>query len=192
MTRAFDPRPLDPGVLDDLVDLAARAPSAGKAQGWHVVALEGDDTARFWDATLPPDRRPTFRWQHLLDAPAIALVLADPDAYVARYSEPDKAATGLGAGAHAWPAPFWTIDAAMAAMTLLLAAEDAGLGALLFGVFHGERELRRELAIPDSLDVVAALAIGHRASGDGTAFGGGRSAPRATRTAAEIVHRGRW
>ena len=31
--------------LDDLVDLAARAPSAGKTQGWHLVVLEGDETA---------------------------------------------------------------------------------------------------------------------------------------------------
>ena len=33
-------------------------------------------------------------------------------------------------------------------MTLLLAAEDDGLGALFFGVFKGERELRRALGVP--------------------------------------------
>ena len=53
MTRAFDERPIDAGVLDELVELAARAPSAGKTQGWHLVVLEGDETALFWDATLP-------------------------------------------------------------------------------------------------------------------------------------------
>ena len=35
----------------------ARAPSAGKTQGWHLVVLEGAETARFWDVTLPPERR---------------------------------------------------------------------------------------------------------------------------------------
>ena len=45
------------GLLDGLVDLASRAPSAGKTQGWHLVVLEGDETARFWDITLPPMRR---------------------------------------------------------------------------------------------------------------------------------------
>ena len=131
MTRSFSTRPLPAGLLDEMVRLAVRAPSAGKAQGWHLLALEGDQTARFWDITLPPSRRPSFRWQGLLDAPVILLPFADPQAYVDRYSEPDKAATGLGAGPEAWPAPYWTIDASMSVMTLLLAAEDAGLGGIV-------------------------------------------------------------
>ena len=106
--------------------------------------------------------RGTFKWQRLLDAPVIALPLADQRAYTARYSEPDKAGTGLGAGAQAWPAPYWTIDSAMAVMTLLLAAEDAGLGALFFGVFKGERRLRQRLRIPPGLDLLGAIALGYR------------------------------
>ena len=97
MTRAFDGRPVPPELLDELVDLASRAPSAGKTQGWHLVVLEGAETARFWDITLPTMRRGAFRWQRLLDAPVIALPLADPRAYTDRYSEADKKATGLGA-----------------------------------------------------------------------------------------------
>ena len=127
MTRDFDgARPISAELLERLVDLATRAPSAGKTQGWHLVVLSGAHTARFWDVTLPAERRPGFRWQGLLRAPVIALPLADPAAYVARYAEPDKAATGWGAGQDAWPAPYWTIDASMAVMTLLLAAESEG------------------------------------------------------------------
>ena len=103
MTRAFDGRPVPPELIEDLVDLASRAPSAGKTQGWHLVVLEGDETARFWDITLPPMRRGTFRWQRLIDAPVIALPLADPRAYTERYSEPDKRATGLGVTLHVGP-----------------------------------------------------------------------------------------
>ncbi|HSM66993.1 MAG TPA: nitroreductase family protein [Ilumatobacteraceae bacterium] len=33
MTRAFDDRPIEADVLEALVELAARAPSAGKTQG---------------------------------------------------------------------------------------------------------------------------------------------------------------
>ena len=124
MTRAFDPhRPVPADVLDDLVDAASRAPSAGKTQGWHLVVLEGPDTARFWDITLPADRRAGFGWPGLLDAPLLLLPLADPGAYVARYAEPDKRTTGLGEGAEAWPVPYWTVDTSFAVMTLLLAAE---------------------------------------------------------------------
>ena len=196
MTRAFRREPLAAGTLDRLVDLASRAPSAGKTQGWHLVVLEGDDTARFWDITLPAERRSTFRWQRLLDAPVIALPLADPDAYVARYAEPDKAATGLGASADAWTTPYWTVDASMALMTLLLAAEDEGLGALLFGVFRGEEQLRVELAIPAHLQLLGAVALGHPAEpADSAGAGGGgtgRSAGRRRRPPSEIVHRGRF
>jgi len=197
MTRAFDERPLEPGVLDGLVDLAARAPSAGKTQGWHLVVLEGDETELFWDATLPTVRRDSFRWQHLLSAPVIALPLADSKAYVDRYAEPDKAQTGLGSGAAAWPVPYWTIDASMAVMTLLLAAEDAGLGALFFGVFRGERGLRQRLGIPGGLELLGAVALGYPADptgeiGPNSASGPGRSAGRDRRGARQIIRRGHW
>jgi nitroreductase len=122
------------------------------------------------------------------------LPLADARAYTDRYSEPDKAGTGLGASEEAWPAPYWTIDAAMAVMTLLLAAEDAGLGALFFGVFKGERELRQSLGVPSSLDLLGAIAMGY--PDDPTDPSGGttrgRSATRVRRGPDEIIHRGRW
>ena len=193
MTRAFASTPLPDGLLDEVVELAVRAPSAGKSQGWHLVVLEGADTAGFWDITLPPMRRGLFKWQGLLDAPAILLPFADAKAYTDRYSEPDKAATGLGAGPDAWPVPYWTIDASMSVMTILLAAEDAGLGALFFGVFKGERELRQTLGVPSTLELLGAIALGFPADNtDPAGTTKGRSATRPRRTAAEVIHRGRW
>ncbi len=200
MTRAFEPRPVPLETLAEIVDLASRAPSAGKAQGFHLVVLDGDRTSEFWDITLPVMRRGTFKWQRLLDAPLIALPFADPKAYTDRYAEPDKAGTGLGAGAQAWPAPYWTIDASMAVMTMLLAAEDLGLGALFFGVFKGERELRQHLGVPPGPELLGALAIGYPTDPtdpsaplprDG-AYAKGRSASRARRTPGEIIHHGHW
>jgi nitroreductase len=200
MTRAFDDRPIEPDVIDELVDLASRAPSAGKTQGWHLVVLEGAETETFWDATLPAVRRDSFRWQGLLSAPVIALPLADAKAYVDRYAEPDKAQTGLGSSASAWPVPYWTIDASMAVMTLLLAAEDVGLGALFFGVFRGERDLRQRLGIPAGLELLGAIALGYPVAavpgGDAArndpASGPGRSAGRERRRSRQIIRRGHW
>lgn len=205
MTRSFSDRPLPDGLLEEIVALANRAPSAGKSQGWHLVALSGPQTATFWDATLPPLGRGRFKWQRLLDAPLILLPFADAKAYTDRYSEPDKAATGLGAGPDAWPAPYWTIDASMAVMTILLAAEDAGLGALFFGVFKGERELRQALRVPPHLQLLGAIALGYRyeptatdpdPSGEVAAVtrpdDRGRSARRPTRSPSQIIHYGRW
>ncbi len=186
MTRSFADQALPPGVLEELVDLASRSPSAGKTQGWHVVVLEGGDLQRFWDITLPVERRASFGWPGLLLAPTILLPFADPGAYVARYSEPDKASSGLGRGADAWPAPYWTIDASMALMTLLLAAEDAGLGALLFGVFRGEAELRAALDVPADLVLLGAVALGFPPE---KPSGPGRSATRSRRSPASILRR---
>lgn len=189
MTRAFTSEPLAEGQLDRLVDLASRAPSAGKSQGWHFLVLEGAATARYWDIALPAEKRGSFRWTELLHAPVLGLVLADPQAYVDRYGEPDKAATGLGEGPDAWPTPYWTVDASMAAMTLLLAAENEGLGALFFGVFQREQEIRSELEIPAHLELVGAMTIGHPAPG---ASERGRSSDRARRSPDEIIHRDSW
>jgi nitroreductase len=194
MTRAFDPRPIPAEVVEEMVDLAARAPSAGKTQGWHLVVLSGADTEVFWDTTLPRVRRQSFRWQHLLAAPVIALPLADAQAYTERYAEPDKVATGLGSGKEAWPVPYWTIDTSMAVMTLLLAAEDRGLGALFFGVFRGERELRQSLGIPAGLELLGAIALGYPLADDqgARAPSAGRSASRRRRQPSDIIHVGRW
>lgn len=193
MTRAFERTPISPDVVDDLVDLASRAPSAGKTQGWHLLVLDGDAVDRYWELALPAERRATFRWTHLLDAPVLALAFADPAAYVDRYAEPDKAASGLGAGADAWPTPYWTVDASMSVMTLLLAAEDRGLGALFFGVFQRADEIRHEYGVPDDLQLIGAIALGHPRRDDGEAAdGSGRSAGRRRRTPDEIIHRNRW
>lgn len=198
MTRSFSTAPVDPLLLDSLVDLATRSPSAGKTQGWHIVVLEGVETARYWDITLPAQRRASFRWTRLLDAPLLMLVLADPDAYVERYGEPDKATTGLGASVDAWPTPYWTIDASMAVMTLLHAAEDVGLGALFFGVFQREADVRAALGIPDRLQLIGAVALGHphvdEWNGDprGRSDSTGRSAARRRRPPGEVLHRSGW
>jgi nitroreductase len=185
MTRTFDGRPVDPALLGELVDLAGRAPSAGKTQGWHLVVLEGPRTALFWDATLPAGKRGTFAFPGLLDAPVIAIPVAEPAAYVARYAEDDKAATGLGAGADAWPVPYWTVDASMAVMTFLLGAEEAGLGALFFGVFHGAAQVQTALGIDGGHQILGAIALGWPAPDERR----GRSALRPRRSAAERIRR---
>src|SRR5687768_9605542 len=111
MVRAFTPEPVDPGIVDHLVDLARRAPSAGNSQGMAYLVLEGSDTGAYWDVSLPAERRATFGWPGLVDAPVLIVVLVRPSAWVERYAEPDKASTGLGGSEGAWPVPYWWVDA---------------------------------------------------------------------------------
>src|SRR4029078_13697237 len=106
-------------------------------------------------------------------------------------ADTDGGGRGVGGSPDAWPVPYWTIDTSMSVMTMLLAAEDLGLGALFFGVFLGERELRQRLGIPPGLELLGAMAIGHPAPRGGDDTDPGRSADRRRRTPAEIIHRGR-
>lgn len=189
MVRAFSDRQVDPALVDELIDLATRAPSAGNTQGWHFLVLEGaEETARFWDISLPAEKRHSFRWPHLLDAPVLIIPLADPAMYVGRYGESDKARTGLGAGTEHWRTPYWTVDTAFATMTLLHAVVDKGLGALFFGLFDREDQILKAFAVPDHLVALGAIAIGYPAPQQSP----GRSAKRRRRSTDEVIHRGNW
>lgn len=182
MVRDFLPDPVDKKLIEDCLELATWSPSAGKSQGWHVVGLHGHATGLFWNAALPPAARGSFAFPGLLRAGFVGVFLADPGAYVQRYAEPDKAHTGLGEGPSAWPVPYWTVDASMAAMTFLHAVQDAGLGALFFAVAN-ETAVRSALAIPDGMQVIGAVAVGH----SGAAGRKGRSAGRRRRSGAETI-----
>jgi nitroreductase len=117
----------------------------------------------------------------------IVVPFAHAATYLARYSEPDKARTGLGESADRWPVPFWLTDAAMAAENILLAVVDEGLGALFFGIFADVDALRAEFGVPDGYEPIGAIAIGHPATDEP-----GQSAGRARRSADDIIHRGAW
>ena len=188
MSRSFSNQAVDATVIASCIDLASRAPSAGKSQGWHVLLLEDEDAQRYWDIALPMERRNSFAFPRLLQAPVIALSVCDPTAYLERYSEPDKQATGLGLGVEQWPAPYWTIDASFATMTFLLALEDAQLGALFFA-HSNEAALRSEFKIPDHIEILGTIAIGH-IDDEGSRVG--RSANRLRRSVESIIHRKNW
>jgi nitroreductase len=188
MVRSYSDRVVEPELVDRLIDLARRAPSAGNSQGWNFVVLEGPaQTAKLWDVTMPaPETRAAFRWQGLLTAPVIVLPIANRDAYTSRYSEPDKVRTGLGNAAN-WTVPYWQVDTAFATMTLLHAATDAGLGALFFGVFHRADELLASLGVPDGNELIGAIALGWPDDDEP-----GRSSDRPRRELTNVIHRGAW
>lgn len=177
MVRNFTADPVPGEVLDRVLGSAFRAPAAGNSDGLEVVALAGPDTERYWSVTFPdPAKRAAFRWQGLLRAPALAVVLTRPAAYVERYAEQDKARAGLGEGEAGWPQPFWWIDAGMAVENVLLAAVDAGLGACFFGLFDHERAVLDALGVPADRRGVGTVALGWPAPDEP-----GRSAARPRR-----------
>lgn len=190
MCRSFLPEPLGSDVVHHIVEAGLQAPSAGHSQGLRLVLLEGTERTVYWDLTLPVDRRDRFRWKGLLNAPALLLVFTDPRAYVARYSEADKQHTGLGVSADAWTTPYWTVDAGMSVMAMLLAAEDQGLGALFFALSNGEHEVRSAFGIENDLLTIGVLALGHPNRDDPDAIGTGRSARRPRLRVDQVMRRG--
>lgn len=186
MVRAYTSDPVAPALVDRLVDLARRAPSAGHTQPWEFLVLEADDVARYWQVTLG-DRAPSFRWQGLLVAPVLVVVYVAPGAYADRYAEHDKAATGLGTGTGAWSVPYWWVDGGAAVEHLLLAAAAAGLGACLFGQFEHEEAVRGAFGVPEDRRAVGTIALGWPAPDEP-----GRSSSRPRPPLDDVVHRHRW
>jgi len=187
MTRSFTDAAVQPEVLDELIDTARRAPSAGYSQGVHFVALTREAVPSFWKTT---DAETWFAETQdgVLRAPVIVLPIADPAAYTSRYAEADKAGHGLDDAAN-WPVPFWLTDTAMAVQNLLLLIEARRLGALYFGIFRNVDVLLADLGVPPQMLSVGAVAIGHRAGNDRQS---GSPATRPRRAPTEVIHHNRW
>ncbi|MGH9226275.1 MAG: nitroreductase family protein [Acidimicrobiales bacterium] len=180
MVRNFEDRPLPADVVDRLLANARRGPSAGFTQGFELLVLDGPGpTARYWDVSLPVGERAGFRWPGLFRAPLLIVFFASEQAYLDRYSEPDKTPAG-------WTVPYWHVDAAFAAMLTLLTAVDAGLGALYFRTFRPEA-VRAAFDVPTRFEPIGTVAVGYPAPDRPSA-----SVRRGRRPAGEVVHRGRW
>ena len=196
MTRGYGDEPVPPEILQRVLDLSLHGPSAGFSQGVDLLVLEGPDQTRlFFEMTSEAEflARPGAL-RGLLRAPVIVLPIVDPGAYVARYAEADKARSSLaGVPAEDWPVPYWLVDSSFAVMLLLLAATDAGLGALFFRLHRDPALLLGALGVPEGRQVIGAVALGYEAdAATKTAAPAGSPARRARRPADEVVHRGRW
>lgn len=173
-----------------MVDRARRTPTAGNSQGVEFLVLDTPETTSlYWDTTLAEIERETFSFPGLLRAPLLVVPFGLPDRYLARYSESDKAATGLGEGAEHWSVPYWLVDAAFAAMALQMLAVESGLSCCFFGLFEYETAVRECFAAPDGARAVGTVAIGYPDVDTGRA---GRSSGRRRRDLGEVLHRGSW
>jgi nitroreductase len=185
MIRSYDPdRPVPPEVIDRIVDNGLRAPSAGFSQGWGFLVLDNAaDIARF-RAAVRPDEQPERWFAAQVQAPLLIVALANKDAYLERYAQPDKGHTDRSDAW--WPAPYWDIDTGFASLLMLLTAVDAGLGACFFGLPAGRVDtFRTEFGVPGHFSPIGAISIGYS---DEPA----RDLRDRRRPKDEVVHRGRW
>ena len=162
MVRNYDPaRPVPRELVQTLLNLAIRAPSAGYTQGWEFLVLD-DITSRqrFWQATTDGPADPWL--SGMQNAPVLVVCFSDKSAYLDRYAEPDKGWTDRAEDR--WPVPYWHIDTGMAALLLLLGAHDAGLACCFFSVpVAAWPALREAFAVPDRLTPVGVVSLGYPA-----------------------------
>jgi len=193
MVRRYDPdRPVDPIVVDRMLDNAVHAPSAGFSQGWAFLVLDAPaDVDRFWAATspeTPDDAEPSGWLAGMRTAPVVIVPLSHKDAYLDRYAQEDKGWTDRDETR--WPVPYWHVDTGMAALLILQTAVDAGLGACFFGIPPDRvAAFRAEFGVPEGYMPIGAITVGHRVADAGAK---GSPSRRARRTSEEVVHRGGW
>jgi nitroreductase len=195
MVRRYDPdRPLADDVVDRLVATAVRGPSAGFTQGVELLVLRSEqDRRRFWvsqsgEAAVDS---PSPWLQGMGAAPLVVAFLSSPAAYLSRYAEADKAAVMKRQGLAAWEIPYWDVDAGMAALLMLLAAVDEGLGACFFGLEHdgGHERFTAEFSVPGDWRCCGVVTVGHPAPGDQPPSS---ATTRRRRPLSELVHEGSW
>jgi nitroreductase len=188
MIRRFDQRSVPRELIDRIADIGRRAPSAGFSQGLELLVLDTPQTvADFWVLTNDP----ADGWDpdDVAAGPTV-IVMPIPDAgrYTQRYAEPDKIAFGMDREEN-WPVRFWDIDAAMAAMLMLLAAVDEGIGGWFFGITYGERALLDRFGVPADLRPIGILGFGYRAEDERPT---GSWVTRRRRPLGEQIHRNGW
>jgi nitroreductase len=195
MVRAFTGEPLPPGTAERLLRVANRAPSAGFSQGYSFLVLEGQEQAApLWeifsdDASAVPEREAEERAEiaALSTAPLVIVPLANKDIYLDQYAarggwtDRDEAR---------WPVPYWYIDTGFAALLILLAVVDDGLGAVFFGLQPRILDaFRRRFGVPEEWTPIGAIAVGYP---DPASDPVPPARPGDRKSLDELVHRGRW
>jgi nitroreductase len=187
MVRNYAPdRPVPPDVRERILANGLRAPSAGFAQGWAFLTLEGDERERYWRIATDDDPEYAKVLTAIRRAPLLILAFAHKEAYLDRYAKPDKGWDDR-AEAH-WTAPYWYVDTGMAILLMLQTAVDEGLGACFFGPrVEVLAPLLEEFGVPSGYELLGVVSLGYRApDGQSPSLGRGR------RSTAEVVHRGNW
>ncbi len=196
MVRAFTGEPLAPGLTEQLLRAANRAPSAGFSQGYSFLVLEGpEQAAPLWEilyeaAARAGDRAADERTQvtALSRAPLVIVPLACKDVYLDRYARPEKGWTDRDEAR--WPVPYWYIDTGFTALLILLAVVDEGLGAVFFGIEPASMaDFRARFGVPEEWTPIGAIAVGYP---DPAADPVPPARASDRKPLDELVHRGRW
>jgi nitroreductase len=154
--RKYKAEPVSEKDIRTLLEAGMAAPTASNLQPWHFVVVT--DRAKL---------------KALSEAHPFGKMLAEAGLAIAVCGDPNVSER------------YWDQDGAAATENILLAAEGLGLGGVWLGCHpRAERKdaIRRVLGIPDSIEVLSLLSIGHP----------GEEKPARTQYDASRVHRETW
>lgn len=133
--RKFDSRPVEPKVLEQILEAGRLAPTGCNYQPQRIVLLQGDEVRRLEGVT------PFLYGQ---DA---ALVIC----YDTTQSWKHRSGRDIG-----------EVDASIVLTQMMYQAQELGVGSLIVGLYK-EEMLRERFRIPDHYAVVALLMLGYPA-----------------------------
>ena len=161
MVRNFADKPVDPQVIQRIVDLTRHAPSAGFTQGQSFIIVTQPEMKKAIADTCEEDEYVKSGFDPFISkAPVLLIPCTSELAYHRRYQEVDK--VDDQGNEIEWPVPYWFMDIGCSVMIALLAAIDDGLVC----AFAGSKDLktfRSLLNIPAEVTPVGVIAVGHRA-----------------------------
>jgi nitroreductase len=135
--REYKPQPIPNNLIQELLEAAMQAPSAGNQQPWHFIIVTDRKQMDALADALPFGKM-------LQKAPLGIVVCADMK--LEKYRG------------------YWVQDCSNATMNLLLAAHDRGLGAVWVGVYPVEdrvANLKQILGLPDSVIPLSVVPMGY-------------------------------
>ncbi len=185
MVRNFADKPLDPAIIDRILELTRHAPSAGFTQGQSFIVVTGAEAKKAIAATCEEDEYVSKGFAPFISkAPVLLVPCTSEDAYHRRYQEVDK--VNADGTEIVWPVPYWFMDIGCAVMIALLAAIDEGLVSAFAGSKDLDR-LRAVLNIPVEVTPVGVIALGYRAADVPSP-----SLKRGRKRDEDYIHRERW
>jgi len=156
--RRFTGEDVEPEVVEELIDAARWAPSAGNLQPWEFVVVRRPELKMAL-------ARAALGQGFIAEAPVVVVVCADQFRSASVYGERGSSL-------------YCIQDTAAAIQNMLLAAHARGLGTCWVGAFR-EGEVGRLIGVPPGVRPVAIIPVGHPAERP-------RAPPR--RGLREIIH----
>jgi nitroreductase len=156
--RKYKSDPIPEQTIKELLELAAWAPSGMNTQPWLFVLVKGNDYLK--DLS---DRSRAFILAQMEDAPALKnyrSLLSNPDFNIF-YGAPMLVLIFGSKNAFTY-----TNDCSMAALNLMLAAWDRGIGSCWIGFargYCGAPACMKELNVPEGYELVAPVILGYPA-----------------------------